>query len=315
MDVDFGNILSQTITQTLTRIVHLGVTEMPNLLFCGPAGCGKTSAAQILVSKLYGTRKTKLVTEIRSASITIEDVRTTIKTKSQHKAIDKKNGKTIPRCIIVEKAEGLTSEAQWALRRILERFTATCRYIFITTEKHKLIAALLSRLTFLNFPKFTDSQLTLCLESQCLESKISYEPGLLQYLVKECEGNARKSMNTLGHLVLLSKGKPLSHEILHDIVGSLNEEEKSEILGLRESKDAVQLALKLANRKVNLKQFLLFLLETVEKLEMKTQDIRTAKKIFHFKIFLSKCDLDIAKGTVPDSLLCSSVLLEYLFLI
>lgn len=311
MDVDFGTILNPIIAQTLSRIASSGIKGMPNLLICGPPGCGKTRAVQLLVSKLYGPKKNELVTETKSASLTIKDVRTKVKTHSQRKTIDETNGEIIPNCIIIDKAEAITAEAQWALRRILEQFSATCRYIFITSEEKKLIPALQSRLTFLKFPKFSDSQLLLCLESECVKCKIACEPEFLKSLVKECEGNVRQSINILHHLSLVSKGKPLSHVMLENAIGSLKIDEKKAILALKTTDEALVLADKLESRKVNLKQLLIFLLEVTKE----STTTKNSEVVIRFKIFISQCDVDIAKGTVPSLLLCRALLLEYLSLV
>ncbi|MEZ5334682.1 MAG: AAA family ATPase [Methanolobus sp.] len=72
--------------------------------------------------------------------------------------------------IFIDNAESLNSDAQHALRRIMEKYTTTCRFILSTTQPSKLITPLRSRGLQLFFTHVSDDKLTKFI-SQVIESE------------------------------------------------------------------------------------------------------------------------------------------------
>ena len=99
--------------------------SLPHLLFSGPAGIGKTSSAVALAKELYATGFERNFLELNASDERgIDVVRKTIKDFARTMAFDSEF-----KIIFLDEADALTADAQQALRRTMERFTKTCRFI------------------------------------------------------------------------------------------------------------------------------------------------------------------------------------------
>lgn len=110
--------------------------EIPHLLFCGPAGTGKTTLAKILVKELDAVYRYINASDERG----IDSVREKIVPFAQTKSID---GRL--KIIILDEVDGFTSEAQRALRNIIEEYSNNLRFILTANYKNKISTPLKSR--------------------------------------------------------------------------------------------------------------------------------------------------------------------------
>ena len=120
---------------------------VPNLLFCGPSGCGKKSMVMKFIHDIYGGDKTLISKYVMWVNCAygkgIKFIRDNLKFYAKTNISDKCHFKTI----IMHNAEHLTCDAQSALRRSIEQFSFNTRFFFITNDKHKLLKPILSRLS------------------------------------------------------------------------------------------------------------------------------------------------------------------------
>lgn len=123
--------------------------NLPHLLFYGPAGTGKTSTILACAKELYGSLFSMRVLELNASDERgIEVVRTKIKQFSQGVISSKKiNGYPCPsyKILILDECDNMTSWAQNALRRIMERYSKTTRFCLICNYITRIIPPLASR--------------------------------------------------------------------------------------------------------------------------------------------------------------------------
>jgi len=102
--------------------------NIPNMLFAGPAGTGKTSLSLAIAHELYGKEWRQNVLEKNASDERgIDVIRGAIKDFARTKAI----GEVPYKLVILDEADALTPEAQQALRRTMENFTSVTRFILI----------------------------------------------------------------------------------------------------------------------------------------------------------------------------------------
>ena len=120
---------------------------VPNLLFCGPSGCGKKSIVSKFIQDLYLGDKTLISKYVMWVNCAygkgIKFIRDNLKFYAKTNISDNCHFKTI----VLHNAEHLTCDAQSALRRSIEQFSFNTRFFFITNDKHKLLKPILSRLS------------------------------------------------------------------------------------------------------------------------------------------------------------------------
>src|SRR3989304_4493842 len=137
----FSEIVGQDNTvkkvQSLTKSLNI-----PHLLFAGPAGTGKSTLALITVKELFGDKWKENYLELNASDERgIDVVRQKVKDFARTKAIE-----NIPfKVIFLDEADALTKEAQQALRRTMENYSNTCRFIMSCNYASNIIDPIQSR--------------------------------------------------------------------------------------------------------------------------------------------------------------------------
>ena len=119
------------------RVVEEYTNEIPNLLFVGNPGTGKTTLARVIVNDILRCNYLYINASDESG---IDTIRHNITNFAQTKSFD--GGVKV---VILDEADGLTSQAQAALRNTMETYAKYCRFILTANYKHKIIPALQSR--------------------------------------------------------------------------------------------------------------------------------------------------------------------------
>ena len=149
--------------------------EIPNLLFIGRPGTGKTTLARILGKK---TNAVMLVIDA-SDDRGIDTIRNRVKTFAQTKTISDH-----AKIVFLDEADGLTKDAQNSLRNIMETFSDITRFILSVNIEEKIIEALHSRCKLVRFLGANEDQIYAKLENILLNEGVAFEPKDLNTLVE-----------------------------------------------------------------------------------------------------------------------------------
>ena len=170
-------------------------TEMPNLLFSGGAGVGKTTTAMCLSREILGERWQDYTLELNASDERgIGMVREKVKKFSRFAGLDTE----IPfKIIILDEADEMTSDAQTALRRIIEDAAKICRFILIANNVSKIIPPIQSRCANFKFSQINQNDIISYLKMILKKEKIkSDEKGTME-ITKYAEGDLRHAINLL----------------------------------------------------------------------------------------------------------------------
>lgn len=187
----------------LSRIIETG--NMPHLLFFGPPGSGKTSAALALVKELFGREeaKTRLLelnaSDERGIRVVREKIKKYTRTNTPKGKINPETGREMPpwKIVILDEADMMTPDAQAALRRIMEALARNTRFIIICNYIHKIIDPLFSRCSPHRFePVSADAQIER-LQMICKAENLNVEEGALARLIDLTCGDLRRAVNLL----------------------------------------------------------------------------------------------------------------------
>ncbi|KAG9722657.1 activator 1 subunit 3, partial [Aureobasidium melanogenum] len=195
----------QDILATINKFVDSN--RLPHLLLYGPPGTGKTSTVLALARRIYGNKNMRqMVLELNASDDRgIDVVREQIKTFSSTKQIftsfgDKTGGDSSPanfKLIILDEADAMTSTAQMALRRIMEKYTSNTRFCIIANYTHKLSPALLSRCTRFRFSPLKEPDIRRLVDIVIEKEDVNIAPDATDSLVTLSKGDMRRALNVL----------------------------------------------------------------------------------------------------------------------
>ena len=167
--------------------------SLPNLLFSGPPGVGKTCCAVALAKELFGEGFSQDFLELNASDERgINVVRGAIKDFARTIALTSDF-----KIIFLDEADALTTEAQQALRRTMEKYTGTVRFILNANYSSKLIAPIQSRCSLFKFKPLTNDSIKERLIFIANNENIKIEDSALQAINDIAEGDLRTAINLL----------------------------------------------------------------------------------------------------------------------
>jgi replication factor C small subunit len=187
--------------------------NIPHLLFAGPAGTGKSTLALIVVKELFGSTWKENYLELNASDERgIDVVRQKVKDFARTKAL----GDVPFKVIFLDEADALTREAQQALRRTMENYTSTCRFVMSCNYSSKIIDPIQSRCVVLRFKllerKDIDKRIRLIAENE----GFSVGDEAIESLYEASEGDFRRIIN------LLQASASISNSVTADLINTLS---------------------------------------------------------------------------------------------
>lgn len=194
------------------------VTNLQNIILCGNECSGKKTFANFLIEKIYG-EGVKAIKEIdytinnygsNSVKIKLLQSKFHMILNTNNSAIDKyiiqeifvefckKNDMyyfkcdTPYKCIIINKAESLSQAAQFALRRVIEEFSGTCRFILICKNSSCLIEPIRQRFLEIYFKCPSPNELSLILEKISEKENLNINDIKKKEIIKLSERNIKR---------------------------------------------------------------------------------------------------------------------------
>jgi replication factor C small subunit len=168
--------------------------NIPHLLFAGPAGIGKSTLALIVVKELFGDKWRENYLELNASDERgIDVVRQKVKDFARTKAIE-----SIPfKVIFLDEADALTKEAQQALRRTMENYSSTCRFILSCNYSSKIIDPIQSRCVVFRFKLLEKKDIGTLVKRIANSEKLRLGENAIDTLYEASEGDCRRAINLL----------------------------------------------------------------------------------------------------------------------
>ncbi len=187
---------------------------MPHCLFAGPPGTGKTTAALCLARDLFGTRFQDVFMELNASDERgIDVVRTTVKEFARMASLS-----TVPfKILVLDEADNMTGDAQHALRRTMEKYTGTCRFVLCCNYSGRIIEPIQSRCALFRFTPLPEEFIGSYLTSIAKQESLKISDSGLKSVMEVAEGDLRKAINTLQ--AASSMTRSISEEIIYHVVG------------------------------------------------------------------------------------------------
>ncbi|MBI4154806.1 replication factor C small subunit [Candidatus Woesearchaeota archaeon] len=220
----FDEIIGQ---EAIVRKVKAFVESkrLPHLIFSGAPGTGKSSIALVIARSLYGESWRDNFLELNGSDARgIDTIRGEVKSFARTRSV----GNFPYRIIFLDESDALTSEAQQALRRTMENFSNSCRFIFSANYSSKIIEPIQSRCVVFRFKPLSNDALKKVIKIVCDKEGLRLNDKVLEIILKVADGDVRTATNILQSAASLSK--TISEENIFEATSYANPKEIEEIL-------------------------------------------------------------------------------------
>ncbi len=192
--------------------------SLPHCLFAGHAGCGKTTAALAIANELYSNDWKSNFLELNASDERgIDTIRVKVKDFAR----------TIPlrgmfKIIYLDEADALTRDAQHALRRTMEKYSNTARFILACNFSSRIIEPIQSRCAVLRFSRLSEDDIIKYLKKIAKNESLGVDEKAYKTIVYLSEGDMRKAINMLQTAAILNK--KITEDTIYEITSKADPE-------------------------------------------------------------------------------------------
>lgn len=220
--------------------------NMPHLMFAGPAGVGKSTLALVTARQLFGENWRENFLELNASDERgIDVVRIKVKDFARTKSI----GNVPFKIIFLDECDALTRDAQQALRRIMENYTSTTRFILSCNYSSKIIDPIQSRCTLFRFRPLEKEKIFEIIEKIAKDENLDIDENTKNALFEVSHGDCRRVENILQSCAAISD--KVTPNDVHSIASVARPKEVKETLELAINNKFIEAREKLLNIMLN----------------------------------------------------------------
>jgi replication factor C small subunit len=187
--------------------------NMPHLLFYGPPGTGKTTMALVLARELYGEYWRENTLELNASDERgINVIRERVKEFARTAPV----GKAPFKLVILDEADNMTSDAQQALRRIMEIYAQNTRFILLANYVSGIIEPIQSRVVMVRFNPLPKDAVIARLRYIAENEGVKATDDALEAIYEFAQGDMRRAINALQ---IAAVNKEITEEIVAKALG------------------------------------------------------------------------------------------------
>lgn len=201
--------------------------NMPHLLFSGPAGVGKTTLSLVIAKQLFGDNWRQNTLELNASDERgIDVVRVKVKDFARTRSI----GDVPFKLIYLDESDALTRDAQQALRRTMENYTKTCRFILSCNYSSKIIDPIQSRCAVFRFKPLSEEEIYKVIDKVSSNENLVLNEEVKKALFEVCNGDCRRLENIMQSCAVINKD--FTSELIYSMASVAKPKEVNEVLSI-----------------------------------------------------------------------------------
>ena len=306
---DLNSIIShEDILNTLKNLINNN--KLPHLIFYGPPGTGKTTTILACAKKIYGENYKSIILELngsdeRGISVVREHIKEFSNTQIMLSQI--MNIKCKYKLVILDEADSMTIDAQFALRRVIENCSNNTRFCIICNYLTKIIPGIQSRCAVLKFSPIQFDDHYKYINNIINLEKINISNDCINNIIKISEGDMRKSINILQSLFLINSTNIIITKDLYKMVGYLEPEKSIEMMNyLFEKKSLNEIYTNILKFKEEYNLSINDILKELSQFLLKNTNLSTSKLIEIFDK-LAQIEVYLTNNVNQDIQLCAII--------